>query len=158
MHIRAAQPEEAEALTQIAFAAKGYWGYDQAQLNSWATELTYTPEYIRSHWVAVAEQEVEGQAQSIGVCSLEPVGDQLEIAGMWVSPDAVGGGVGRALLDAALNHCREKKVAVLRLLSDPNAQGFYEKMGACLIGQERGSPTGRLLPLMHFKVDRVDVD
>ncbi len=81
---------------------------------------------------------------------IDKSGDQLEIAGLWVLPNTMGKGVGRQLIEAALSHCRSEGVAVLRLLSDPNAQGFYEAMGAELIGYERGSRKGRLLPLMHL--------
>ncbi len=150
--LRAAQPEEAQALSDIARAAKAHWGYDEAQLNSWASELSYSPDYIRDHWMMVAEHSGEKPRTLLGVCALEPFGDQLEIAGMWVLPDSIGQGVGKALLKEALFHCREQGVATLRLLSDPHAVGFYEAAGAVLIGHERGSPKGRLLPLMHFDV------
>lgn len=151
MHLRPARSDEHALLTQLAFAAKGHWGYSREQLDSWVDELTFTPEYIDSHWVTVAEQPGQ-EPRVVGVCSLDEAGAKLEIAGMWVCPQAQGLGVGRRLLEAALGHCRERGVAVLRLLSDPHAQGFYAHLGAVLIGFERGSPTGRLLPLMHFNV------
>ncbi len=151
MILRRARVEEADALSHIAFTAKAHWGYEKEQLDSWKPELTYSPDYLATHWVVVAEDTSEASlGELLGVCALDPFGDQLEIAGMWVLPHTMGRGVGRQLLDAALEHCRSEGVATLRLLSDPNAQGFYKAMGARLIGYERGSPRGRLLPLMHL--------
>ncbi|MFK8028635.1 MAG: GNAT family N-acetyltransferase [Gammaproteobacteria bacterium] len=152
MRVTRAKPEDAVELSEIAHAAKAHWGYSDAQLKSWATELTYTAEYINSHWVAVVKDD-DTPFDTLGVCSLDVVGDQLEIAGMWVRPEAMGRGVGRVLLNAAVAHCKEQSVSILRLLADPNAEGFYASMGAVLIGQERGSPTGRLLPLMHINIE-----
>ncbi len=161
--LRRARPDEADALSHIAKVAKAHWGYDQTQLKSWESELSYEPDYIRDHWVTVAEQgsEMDGDHRDsvslLGVCALESFGDQLEIAGLWVLPDCMGQGIGKTLLRAALAHCREQRIKTLRLLSDPNAVGFYEATGAVLIGHERGSPNGRLLPLMHFNVDDVSL-
>ncbi len=151
MLLRPARLDEADQLSHIAFTAKAHWGYEDELLKSWKPELTYSAEYIDSHWVTVAEDtSASSQGKLLGVCALDPFGDQLEIAGLWVLPNAMGQGVGRQLLRAALSYCRSQRVAVLRLLSDPNAQGFYKAMGAELIGYERGSPKGRLLPLMHM--------
>ena len=152
LRLRPAQASDADELTHLARTAKAHWGYDQALLDSWASVLSFSPEYIRDHWVVVAQAPhgESGDAPIVGVCALGPVGDVLEIDGMWVLPEGMGKGVGRVLVEAALAHCRSEQVTTLRLLSDPHAQGFYQKLGARLIGHERDTPEGRLLPLMHF--------
>ncbi|MEM7082558.1 MAG: GNAT family N-acetyltransferase [Pseudomonadota bacterium] len=153
--LRSARPDEAARLTAIAFAAKAHWGYPASQLDAWAPELTYTADVIRAHWVAVACRAPESDtigthSDVIGVCSLEPFGPYLEISGLWVDPPQMGQGIGRALTDHALRHGRECGVTTLRLLADPYAKAFYTALGALEVGLERGSPSGRLLPLMHF--------
>ena len=46
MQIVRAKPEEAAALTEIAFAAKRHWGYPESWIQLWADVLTVTPELI----------------------------------------------------------------------------------------------------------------
>jgi hypothetical protein len=46
IEIRKARPDESETLTQIAHAAKRYWGYPEQWITLWSDELTITPEAI----------------------------------------------------------------------------------------------------------------
>ncbi len=54
IEIRRALPEEAEALTQIAIAAKGHWGYPERWMQIWTPELTFRSEYFEKNesWMA----------------------------------------------------------------------------------------------------------
>jgi hypothetical protein len=54
MQILWANPSDAETLTEIAFAAKGHWGYPERWIESWSNQLTVTPELIASHDTHVA--------------------------------------------------------------------------------------------------------
>ena len=49
-----ATPEDADALTRIAFAAKRYWGYPESWLQHWRDSLTITPEFVRNSRVYAA--------------------------------------------------------------------------------------------------------
>ncbi len=42
--------------------------------------------------------------------------------------------------------------ATLRIASDPNAEGFYLKMGARRVGETPSQPEGRALPLLLLEV------
>ena len=44
-----ATPEQAESLTQIAFAAKRYWGYPERWIELWSPILTVSPEFIEQN-------------------------------------------------------------------------------------------------------------
>ena len=59
MEIIRAMPDDAETLTQIAFAAKRHWNYPEPWIEQWRTELTITGQYIETHEVYAAR--VEGQ-------------------------------------------------------------------------------------------------
>jgi len=64
-------------------------------------------------------------------------------------------GVGRALLEHALQTACALGYRFMDFESDPNAEGFYRKMGAVRIG-ERPTPISgqseRVLPKMRFEL------
>jgi hypothetical protein len=43
---------------------------------------------------------------------------------------------------------RAAGVEELRVVSDPNAAGFYLRMGACQVGEQASVPVGRRLPVL----------
>jgi GNAT superfamily N-acetyltransferase len=69
------------------------------------------------------------------------------IEDMWVDPAAMGRGVGTRLFRLAAERARELGASRLEWEAEPNAVGFYEKMGGRHIG-ERISSWGRTLSLM----------
>jgi len=67
---------------------------------------------------------------------------------LWVEPDAIGRGHGRALWEHAVATVRERGFRELRVQSDPHAEGFYRAMGAERIGSQPSTVIpGRALPL-----------
>jgi hypothetical protein len=46
------------------------------------------------------------------------------------------------------------KIARLKIVSDPNAEGFYLRMGAQRVGWVAAQPRGRRLPLLVIHVSR----
>jgi GNAT superfamily N-acetyltransferase len=53
-------------------------------------------------------------------------------ASLWdviVRPDRQGGGIGRALVSAAVERCRDR--SLLAIVSTPAAAGFFERLGFC---------------------------
>ena len=142
--IRSARPDEAPVLTDIAHASKRYWGYEEADIARWSLDLTVTPEFIDAHPVYVAER----WGRPCAFYALTIVGEDAEVAHFWVMPDAIGAGVGRALFVHAMAVARDAGAIRLRVVSDPNAIGFYEKMGGRHVGDEPSTPLGRILPVV----------
>jgi len=151
MHMARAIPDDAAALTDIAFAAKGHWGYPQNWMESWREALTIRPEFIRDHetYKAVVEDRI------IGFYALERKGDRLDLAHLWVSPDAMGQGVGRCLFRHALERAKDAGFRKLEMESDPNAEGFYEHMGAHRIGTNTSVLAGQIrkLPVLVYEME-----
>jgi GNAT superfamily N-acetyltransferase len=73
---------------------------------------------------------------------------------LWVLPDFIGKGIGAKLFRRMLAKCREMGVKVLEIESDPNAQGFYERMGARKVGEVVSQVDGqpRVLPLLEIAI------
>lgn len=143
-----AQPEHATALTNIAFAAKRHWDYPEHWIELWAPQLTITPDYIGENetWLAAINDE------PAAFYALKQEGDVWWLDHLWVRPEAMGQRLGAFLFRHALMRCRLRHISILRIESDPNAQGFYEKMGARKVGESRGEVEGqpRVLPVMEI--------
>jgi GNAT superfamily N-acetyltransferase len=148
IHIRRALAEEAATLSQIALSAKAYWGYSERWMEIWAPLLTIMPEFISSADVWAAE--VNGGLS--GFYALVFAKQRVNLEHLWILPAYMGQGIGRALFEHALARCREMQCQGLEIVSDPNAQGFYERMGAKKVGVSVGEVDGELryLPLMEI--------
>ena len=148
MEIRKAKPEDAEKLSQIAFAAKSYWKYPEKWLNSWKDDLTITPEIIVENEVFVMTEK----SKIIGFYELKIDKTMAALEHLWINPANIGSGIGRKLFVHALEKAVSLNVEILNIVSDPNAEGFYEKMGAKRIGDVVSEVEGneRILPLMQL--------
>jgi len=129
--IRLASTDEAELLTRIALDAKRYWGYPEHWIKHWEADLTISAEFIRDNHVYVAEADGEVR----GFYALCVSGAKAELEHMWVTPDCIGTGVGKELFLDAMERAAALEVRDVELTADPNAAGFYERMGARQIGE-----------------------
>jgi N-acetylglutamate synthase-like GNAT family acetyltransferase len=147
--IRRAKPEEAGALTEIAHAAKRHWGYPENWIQLWQADLTITPEFIAENEVYVA---TNGD-QIAGCCAIAFTEEMAELEHMWIRPEHIGRGVGRALFNHVKGRATELKIPAFEISSDPNAEGFYERMGATRIGEVQSEIEGKPRALPRMKVN-----
>ncbi|PZR75501.1 MAG: GNAT family N-acetyltransferase [Chthoniobacterales bacterium] len=148
MHIVRAKPEDAAVLTEIAFAAKSHWGYPQEWIESWRDVLTMRPEFLKANeaWCALEDNQV------LGFYVLTTESDGLHLDHLWIRPSAMGRGIGRDLFEHAVRQGKELRHIALRIEVDPNAEGFYQRMGARRVGTNTASvgETRRELPLLIY--------
>jgi N-acetylglutamate synthase-like GNAT family acetyltransferase len=93
--------------------------------------------------------------QIVGCCALVLTCSLAEVEHMWMRPEHMGTGVGRALFTHAKKRAQERGANVLELSADPNAEGFYARMGAKRIGDVSGGMRGhesRVLPRMRINL------
>jgi N-acetylglutamate synthase-like GNAT family acetyltransferase len=150
IEIRRANPEEADTLTEIAHAAKRHWNYPESWIQQWQTDLTITREFITTHEVFAAT--INGEIA--GCCALVLTDSLAEIEHMWIRPEQMGSGVGRALFEHARERAVERGANVLELSADPYAEGFYARMGAKRVGEIPADMDGqsRVLPRMRIEL------
>ena len=149
MAIRPASPDEADTLTRIAHEAKRYWGYPEHWLQRWQAELTISPDFITDNDVYVSEQEGE----LVGFYALVVRKDKTELEHMWVAPQYIGAGVGKELFIHAMQRAAGQNLSEVEICSDPNAEGFYKKMGATRIGEVAAELDGQARVLPRLKID-----
>ena len=147
--IRPGTSGDAARLTSLARRAKAHWGYPGAWLAAWETQLTIEPAYVTRHTVLVAE--INGSLA--GMCALEDRGEAWSLEHLWVEPEFLGRGVGRALVERALALARAVHPGPVAAEADPNAAGFYRRLGARQVGAVPAPMPGapdRVLPVFTF--------
>jgi len=148
VEIRAARADEGARLKEIAIAAKGHWGYDPATVRDWANQGDFTSERLRELIVFVADSD----RGAIGWASLIPKGEVGWLEDLWIDPGWIGQGVGSGLFRRAAAHAKSLGAQRLEWEAEPNAIGFYEKMGGRFV-REGTSEWGRTLSVMGVELD-----
>ena len=147
-HLRDGRPEEARLLSELALRSKAHWGYDAAFLEACRRELTLASADVPLHRTRVAE---DAHGWIVGFATIVGVPPDGEIGAFFVEPERIGAGVGRVLWVDAVARARREGFARLRIDADPDAEGFYRRMGALRVGvAPSGSIPGRVLPRLVF--------
>jgi N-acetylglutamate synthase-like GNAT family acetyltransferase len=149
IEILRAHPEEADKLTEIAHAAKRHWNYPETWIQQWRIELTITREFITANEVFAAT--INGEI--VGCCALVVTDSLAEIEHMWIRPEQMRSGVGRALFEHARARAIERGATVLELSADPYAEGFYARMGAKRIAEISANMDGQSRVLPRMRID-----
>lgn len=149
--ISPAVPDQAATLSEIAFLSKAHWGYSAQQMASWKEDfLTLSPDYIRDNrvWVAAVPTRQQEQASSlVGFAAIVQEGDVAILDHLWILPACIGHGVGRKLFLHVASIVPE-----FEFTSDPNAEGFYERLGAIQIGVYQSARQNRTLKKYRYSV------
>ena len=82
---------------------------------------------------------------------------QVELDHLFIDAGSQKQGIGSALLAHAMESAIDQGYESMRLISDENAPGFYEKYGARKIGHYRSSLTGRMIPVMEFDLRAIGI-
>jgi N-acetylglutamate synthase-like GNAT family acetyltransferase len=149
MQIRKATTEDAPVLTRIAHDAKRHWGYPEHWINHWQDDLTISADFVAANQVYVAERE----GSLLGFYALITREEKAELDHLWVAPAHIGAGVGKKLFLHAMRTAAGQGVDAVEILSDPNAAGFYRKMGAHQIGEATSEIDGQPRTLPRLTVD-----
>lgn len=154
MEIRRVHPLEAEQLTSIAQESKRYWKYPEESLAAWADALTITPDFIFWNEVFAA---VDADAM-LGFYALSSKRRKFNLEHLWIRPAHIGEGVGSRLLKHAVDFAVESRAEIIEIVSDPNAEDFYRKMGARRVGEEitRIEGVKRVLPRLRIEVGNLE--
>ena len=143
LRIRNATATEAPALEALQRRSSEVWEEYREQLaaNPDAIELPQT--FIDKGWVRVA---VVVEETPVGFSVVVPTNRAVhELDGLFVEPDQMSGGIGRALVEDAAARASDQGAEALEVTAGP-ARGFYERVGFSLIGvaQTRFGPAVRM--------------
>jgi N-acetylglutamate synthase-like GNAT family acetyltransferase len=120
--VRGARSGDFDGLRQLTFESKSHWGYERDFVRRWAEGLMF--ENQRERWGADADGEIVAWA------GLTPPEDGIAVLDhLWVDPNWMGRGLGSRLFRLAVDRARELGAERLEWGAEPNALGFYQKMG-----------------------------
>jgi len=111
--------------------------------------LTPSEAYLANDLVYVAQ---DGGGAVIGFYGFVREGDELWLNDLWLEPEAIRTGAGRALFAHAVETARAADDAAFFIESDPNAEGFYLAMGAVRTGERVAAVTERVLPVLRYEL------
>ncbi len=132
MRIRDATAAEAPVLEALQRRSSDVWDQYREQLATHPEAIEVPQSLIDSGWVRVA---VEDDDRAIGFSVVIPAGSgACELDGLFVEPDRMHSGVGRALVEDAVARASANGAACLEVTAGP-AQGFYEKVGFVVTGR-----------------------
>jgi GNAT superfamily N-acetyltransferase len=138
--IRAAQPADHERLRELTFESKAHWGYEREFVRRWADGLRFEGDEER--WVA------EADGDTVAWVALVPPADGVAVLDdLWVDPAAMGQGLGAQLFRFVADRARELGADRLEWGAEPNAIGFYEKLGGRKL-RDHVTEWGRVAPWM----------
>ena len=155
MHIRPAQTSECQILTDLSFLSKGYWQYPAEYFHIWRDELTITSEYITNNlvFVAATSDDIVGYYSIIHLPKNIDISNIVLEKGFWLEhmfllPNYIGKGIGTKMMSHCLDLCSDKGIEQLKVLADPNARKFYQKMKFEYKKEYPSSIPGRTTPLL----------
>jgi len=147
MKIREALLSEANELSELALHSKATWNYSEEFILACKEDLTITEEYIKNNFVYVLEND----NTMIGFFSFLRNENALDF--LYIHPRYKGKGYGKILWEYVIQQANELGIKSFTIDSDPNAKGYYLKMGAKLIGETPSTVfEDRLLPLLKYDV------
>lgn len=147
VQLRPARPGEEDTLSDLCLRSKAVWGYDEAFLKAVAPHLRVTAEAIREGRATVAESD---EGEILGVVQIEPGSEHGSLDLLFISPTAIGKGVGGLLFEHAKDLLRARGETVMTILADPYAETAYLHMGAKRVDMRPSDVfKGRELPWME---------
>ena len=146
MIVRAALLEEANELSNLALSSKATWNYSEEFILACKADLTITEQYIKNNYVYILEEEQE----TVFFFSFQrKEEDSLDF--LYLHPNYKGKGYGRILRESVVQKAVELNIKSFTIDSDPNAKGYYLKMGAKQIGEIPSTVfKNRMLPLLRY--------
>ncbi|MEG1642335.1 MAG: GNAT family N-acetyltransferase [Synergistaceae bacterium] len=153
VRIRPATPDEAEALSDIAWSSKGYWEYSSEMMEEFSDFLNVTVDFVETNPTYVVENEETEQI--LGFYSLEKLEDDtLWLRRLWVVPDYIGTGIGGEMYLHACELAETIGAEYLYAISDPGGAEFYTHMGAERLEDVKfkAGKLERLLPAFRIKL------
>jgi GNAT superfamily N-acetyltransferase len=149
LKIRTPTVDELPRLSDLCFRSKAVWGYDQAFMEACRSELSFHPQDLQLTCVAVAEDG----GRLVCVVQVTVAGDEADLLRLFVEPEELRRGTGRALFAWAADVSRKVGAHRMTIDADPDAAPFYRIMGAREAGQARSSSIpGRMLPGLTFNL------
>lgn len=157
--IRKASKKDAEILTAVAFSAKRHWNYPEEYFQIWTKELTITTEYITKNkvWKMIYRDSIVGFSSIVQFSGSHPElpftdTNSYCLDHLFIRPEYHHMGFGTKMIQHLQKACIKNNIPHLIVFVDPNATGFYEKMGANYLIDLPSSIPNRNIPVYTLPI------
>jgi ribosomal protein S18 acetylase RimI-like enzyme len=140
MILRDARPAERQALEDLQRRASLMW-------DNYRPYLLANPEAIELPLAHIGRTRVAEEAGiAVGFSVVLQRGDVADLDGLFVEPRHWSRGIGRRLVEDAVARAQAAGSAVLEVVGNDNALGFYDRLGfaVCGLAQTQFGPAKRL--------------
>lgn len=145
-------------LTEISLLSKKIWNYSDEEMEIFKNELTITKDYIRKNptYCLINNNEIMGYYSMVIECDDRYAGEIFIEKGLWIehmfiNPKHIGNGYG-SLLFKNIEEIYKISFKEVKVFSDPNAVGFYKKLGFKILRMSKSSIKGREIPVLKYKL------
>ena len=152
MKLRKALPREVDALNQFIRESKAVWGYSDDFLDKYMKQWGLTAQFLEKKSVKVLEEnDVIHGIFCIGTNKKK----HIELDLFFVNPKFIKTGIGRKMWGMVDEYARAKKWKGFEILSDPNAEEFFQRMGAKTVRSFEFVP-GQFVPVLKYELNPTD--
>ena len=143
--IRTATVADLPELRDLAYRSKAHWGYDKAFMDAVASSLApKVEELAEGVFVLVCDERIAG------FYAFKTKAGAVFLESLFVAPEWIRHGIGEQLWRHAVDFARGTRRVHFMIESDPNAEGFYLRMGAQRVAEIASPASGRTLPLLRY--------
>jgi ribosomal protein S18 acetylase RimI-like enzyme len=131
IEVRGATPEDLDALQALYRRSAMIW-------ESTRPLLAQHPELVEPSEQSIARGTVRVAIENgarVGFSEVIPIAGAGELEALFVEPDMMGRGFGKALVEDAVATARRGGCSRLEVTANPNALGFYQRVGFIVIGE-----------------------
>lgn len=149
MGIRPATANEVPYINDLALRSKSSWGYSEEFMEVFKDEMAIDASDCERGSVRIIEES----SIILGFYKLSGIPPIAELDCLFVEPEHKGQGIGTELFNRARSHAAQLGFTALEIVADPNALGFYDRMGAKLVDYGRSlSIPDRWLPVLRAEI------
>lgn len=113
-------------INRLITRSKAHWKWPEGYLQRALPLHEITPTYLRDN---CCFEVLSGADDLLGFVSLVQLESRVVIDNLWVEPEHIRRGIGRAACDHLFRIAQERGWAALWVLPDPPAEGFYRRLG-----------------------------
>lgn len=149
MQITVATVEDLPKINQFIRQSKAVWDYCEAFLDAFMEKYSVKSSFLEQEEVILFEQN----GQLVGLYAFkinERYAAELDL--FFINANHIRQGLGKQIWQHAINYAAARGWHEFELVADPNAEGFYQKMGAKNLRNFESFP-GRFVPVLSVSLN-----
>jgi hypothetical protein len=149
--IKQADSQDIAHINEMMLHSFSYWSYTQEELHKIMDLLHIDEEYLTKHGIYLAHYD---KKDFFGFFSFIKNSDQEnQLDYFLIRKDLIGFGYGQKMWEVCCDKAKSCRMKDFIIISNPYAEGFYQKMGAKKIGSRPSTiRLGASLPVLKFSL------